>query len=206
MTTRTTRLFDRQAGRLVEATLYPELPVWRLLQVESVWGPWRRSAVERLLESGTFAGEVPQHWHWDWTRKAVKLDLSGYRCVGIECAQEMQGLMMLAVGVYGARLPPSQGRPFVYVDYLESAPWNVRPLAEEPRYGAVGMRLLWAAVELSVAEGLEGRLGLHSLPQSEAFYGEGCGMAMLGVDPDYESLTYFEFDRPGAEAFLARGG
>jgi hypothetical protein len=118
----------------------------------------------------------------------------------------MQGLMMVAHSPYLARLAPDAGGPLVYIDYLESAPWNIRPLAESPRYGAVGMRLLWAAVEVSVAEGFAGRVGLHSLPQAEPFYEQACGMTNLGVDPDYESLNYFEFTRGGAEVFLARGG
>ncbi len=98
------------------------------------------------------------------------------------------------------------GKTLLYIDYLESAPWNVRPFTQEPRFGAVGARLVWAAVELSLAEGFEGRVGLHSLPQAESFYEGFCGMTKLGEDPDYESLNYFEFSREGALAFLARGG
>jgi hypothetical protein len=63
MTTRATQLFDRQANQLVEATLLLELPAVRLLETESVWGPWRRSAVERLLGRNVPEAEVPQHWH-----------------------------------------------------------------------------------------------------------------------------------------------
>jgi len=188
---------------LIEATLHQSLPPEQLVEVERVWGPYRRAAIARLRQTGVSL-EAPQHWHWDWTRKAAKLSLAGYQCVGIECAAEMQGLMMTASG-HQARLAPDAGQELVYVDYLESAPWNVRPFTEEPRFGAVGARLIWAAVEASIAAGLEGRVGLHSLPQAEAFYQGFCGMTNLGEDREYETLAYFEFTRAGAAAFLARG-
>jgi hypothetical protein len=60
----------------------------------------------------------------------------------------------------------------LYIDFLENAPWNVRPLTDEPLFGGVGMVLMRAAVTLSVDEGFHGRVGLHSLRQAEEFYPE----------------------------------
>lgn len=51
-------------------------------------------------------------------------------------------------------------------------------------------------------EGFEGRLGLHTLPQSQAFYAEVCGMEPLGVDADYQGLVYLEFAPETAAAFV----
>lgn len=204
MTTRLTTLFDRRSRTPVPATLRFGLGAEEILAVEAVWGPWRTSAVERLVESGFPEEAMPQHWHWDWAHKVPKLGLLAYQAVGVECDGAMQGLMLIATADHAARLAPDVGRPVVYVDYLESAPWNVRPLAEEPRYGAVGARLLAAAVRVSVAEGFDGRVGLHSLAQAEAFYEAACGMTRVGVDPDYESLIYFEFTRAQAAAFVEK--
>ena len=69
----------------------------------------------------------------------------------------------------------------------------------------LGKRLVWAAVRASFDEGFHGRVGLHSLPQSEAFYEEKCGMVRVGEDPDYNSLVYFELTRELAAAILAGG-
>jgi hypothetical protein len=59
--------------------------------------------------------------------------------------------------------------------------------------------MLGAAVELSRTLGLDGRCGLHSLPQSEGFYRQ-IGMRDFGLDTA-KPLRYFEFDAPGAQRF-----
>jgi hypothetical protein len=200
-----TTLFDRRSTQTVPATLRFGLTAAEILAVEAVWGLWRRAAVERLVAAGFPQDEMPQHWHWDWGSKVPRLDLLGYRGVGVECDGELQGLMLLSTANHAARLAPEMDHPLVYVDYVESAPWNVSPLAETPRFGGVGQRLIWAAVRASVEEGFHGRLGLHSLPQAEDFYEQKCGMVRVGADPDYESLTYFELTRERAAVILAGG-
>ena len=57
------------------------------------------------------------------------------------------------------------------------------------------------AVELSLAEGFKGRIGLHSLPQTARFYRTVCGMADLGPDPSYHNLGYFEMTEGQAVNF-----
>jgi hypothetical protein len=70
----------------------------------------------------------------------------------------------------------------------------------------VGSLLVRAAIELSREEGFKGRIGLHSLPQSNAWYANMCGMTDLGADPGYShQLRYFEMTPEQAEAFLAKG-
>jgi hypothetical protein len=39
---------------------------------------------------------------------------------------------------------------------------------------------------------------------AEAFYTSACGMTRVGVDPNYDSLTYFEFSPLQAEAYLEK--
>lgn len=93
------------------------------------------------------------------------------------------------------------GKPLVYVEYLEVAPWNRPELGATPRLRGLGSALLTAAVMLSEAEGFRGRIGLHSLPQADDFY-RRCGMTDLGLDPAYQNLRYFEMTAEQARAFL----
>lgn len=76
---------------------------------------------------------------------------------GIERDGSLEGLMKVDTVSHVARLPEQAGRPQLYVDYLEVAPWNVgaiaRALGQRSRYRAVGTRLLEAAVRQSRREG-----------------------------------------------------
>ncbi|MCL2716575.1 MAG: GNAT family N-acetyltransferase [Alphaproteobacteria bacterium] len=99
------------------------------------------------------------------------------------------------------REPGQVGKPLVYVDYLEVAPWNRRKLEAKPRLIGVGTALMTAAVMLSFDEGFEGRLGLHSLPQADAFYRQ-MGMRDLGEDAKYQNLKYFEMTEERTREFL----
>jgi hypothetical protein len=95
------------------------------------------------------------------------------------------------------------------VDYLETAPWNIKPLMQalgkRPQFAAVGTRLIEAAVRKSLEEGFRGRLALHSLPGSERFYLEVCGMAAVARDPAKQNLLWCEFTPEQAENFLTGG-
>ena len=172
-----------------------------LVEVEARWGPFRSAAMLRLANPEAF----PEHWHWNWARKAPALRLLVHAGVGIECQGEMQGLMLLTLAGHPARLHPDQGKELVYVDFLESAPWNVKPLVSVPRYRGIGARMMQAAVEISRAQGFSGRIGLHSLPQSAANY-ERYGLTPLGPDPAKQHLAYFEWSRHGAATFVEEGG
>src|SRR5262249_3074962 len=109
---------------------------------------------------------------------------------------------------YVARIEEDVGKPLVYVDYLEVAPWNWRipALGEEGRYKGIGSLFVREAAKLSLEEGFHGRIGLHALPQAEAFYESACGMTRLGGDPRKQGLVYFEFSREQAKKFIEKGG
>ena len=133
-----------------------------------------------MLKSGHPPEELPLHWHWDWTRKEPELRMLAVRFYGVQYQGKMQGLMKLETTLHRARLPEQRGKPLVYIDYIEVAPWNIRqlmvPLGREPELGAIGTRLVEAAARRSIQEGFKGRVGLHSLPTSERFYLSACGM------------------------------
>jgi len=200
------QIVDQQTKALVDAMLDTEIAPARLIGIEAVWGPARIAAVQHRIAAGVPTGQVPQHWHWNWALKSANLQFLAYRCLGIECQGQMQGLMMVKTAGCAARLPPDAGKPLVYVDYVEVAPWNLRALSAAPRFGGIGVRLIEAAIRLSRDEGLHGRVGLHSLPQAEAFYRDTCRMACLGADASYEDLPYYELTRAKAAEFLGEGG
>jgi hypothetical protein len=200
------QIVDQQTKALVDATLYTEIVPAKLIDIEAVWGPARIAAVQQRIASGVPPSQIPQHWHWNWAAKSANLQFLAYRCLGIECQGQMQGLMMVKTAGCAARLPPDAGKPLAYVDYIEVAPWNYRALTDTPRFGAIGVRLIEAAVRLSRDEGLHGRVGLHSLPQAEAFYRDTCLMVRLGADASYQNLPYYELTREKAAEFLSGGG
>ncbi|HET6572762.1 MAG TPA: hypothetical protein VFG68_04100 [Fimbriiglobus sp.] len=178
----------------VAASLKPTLIAAEIVAAESQWAPHRRAAPDEA-----------EHSHWDWSLKIGLLNQPGVRCVGIEYAGEMQGMMAVKETGHPARLDPDRGQPVVYVEFLESAPWNSRAVVRVPRYLTVGRRLLAAAVELSMELGHDGRVGLHSLPQSEGFYEYACGMYPWGQDPGYHGLMYYEFTVNQATEYLRWG-
>jgi len=98
-----------------------------------------------------------------------------------------------------ARLYPG---PVLYIDYLETAPWNLRTPTNNPHFFGVGTVLIAEAVRISKRRKSAGAIGLHSLPQAEVFYAGKLGMTRIGPDPEYYDLSYFEFDRESAVTWL----
>jgi hypothetical protein len=196
-------LKDRRVDRRVAASLVDGVTEAHLEDVVRLWQPARDRGLESLKRRGESRQSVAQSSHWDWRQKLARISgLLAYRSFAVECEGVTQGLM-IATTAEVCRHPEQSLRPLVYVDYLETAPWNQGALSDAPRFTGVGSVLLAAAVQLSVWEGFQGRLGLHSLPQSESFY-QRLGMFDMGFDNDKEGLRYFEFLSDGAEEFLKR--
>jgi len=202
VSTETITIIDAKSKEPIEATLHRHLTPQALIDVEAAWGPARVAAAKKQLQLRT---RLPEHWHWDWSSKQDRLRLLAYRCFGIECRGAMQGLMMVNVAGYSAVLPPDVGKPLVYIEFIESAPWNISALVDKPRFSGIGSRLVRSAILFSKEEGFHGRIGLHSLEQSEQFYSETCGMTKLHLDPRKESLRYLELTRKQADVFLGGG-
>ncbi|MCI0378188.1 MAG: hypothetical protein L0215_11330 [Gemmataceae bacterium] len=174
---------DRTA---VEAYVYRDYPSSELEVIESRWAEAR----EQSAKAGLAAGLAPlEHSHWDWRNKADSVEAGRHMLVAVECAGEPQGIMAVLRMPQPSKLSEEH---LVYVDYVESAPWNLKVSDGSPRFLGVGTILIAESVRLSLEMGLGGRLGLHSLPQAEAFY-RRCGMTCVGQDPAYYDLSYFEF-------------
>ncbi|HVC95445.1 MAG TPA: hypothetical protein VND64_17240 [Pirellulales bacterium] len=110
--------------------------------------------------------------------------------------------MALLTASRSARLSP-RTRKVLYVDYLETAPWNLKLASAKPKFLGVGTVLIAEAVRLSLEAGWQGRIGLHSLPQAERFYEAHCKMRRIGLDAKYYNLAYFEYTKEQAAKWLA---
>jgi hypothetical protein len=201
-------IFDLVAQAVVAAELVDEVTSDDFLVTQLEWRPVVVEATRELVRLRA-PDLVPGHFHWDWTRKAAQLELLAVSFIAIRHGGSLQGLMKIETVGHACRLPEQAGKPLVYIDYLETAPWNVKSLMKAldrpTRYGGVGSRLVEGAVRRSLAEEFRGRVGLHSLPTSERFYIEVCGMTPVGRDPAKQNLLWCEFTPEQAEAFLTKG-
>ena len=73
----------------------------------------------------------------------------------------------------------------------------------DPDRDATTLPLIRAAIAVSEEEEFRGRIALHALPQSEAFYTKF--MEDLGIDPSMERLRYFEMTEEQAHKFMKGG-
>jgi hypothetical protein len=199
-------LQDVATAQAVHAELLDGIAEQQLTDWEDHWKPSLDETVKSLRRAGIERAHWPQSRHWDWRRKVE--DNSGSLAnpsFCVVCNGMTQGLMILDT-LRSARLQSQAGKSMIYVEYLEVAPWNRRHFGDEvPRFRAVGSVLMRAAIEFSYQEGFKGRVGLHSLPQSNGWYANTCGMTGLGTDPDYQNLQYFEMTPEMAEAFITKG-
>lgn len=176
--------------------------------LELVEGAWSGARVEMMmnLTLARIAGDRwPQSLHWDWARKGPALRLLQATGLGITCGDEWQGVMLTLTAEHVTRLGADAGKPIVYIEFLETAPWNWRiaEIGQTPRFRGVGSVLFREAVRQSTREGFRGRVGLHALSQSEHFYERACGMTRMDPDPKKLGLVYFELPANGAAAFLS---
>jgi hypothetical protein len=197
-------LLNRQTGSWDDAQLFSPISQDNVDDFDKLWRPEfaSRLALARSRRE-TLAEANLQDAHWDWPGKAKdrnsRLDWTSF---GVECDSRTQGLMFVGLASF-AREPSQKGDHLAYIDLLATAPWNRPQFTDRPIYKGIGPLLLGTAISLSVDEGFRGRIGLHALPQSEAWYRNVCGMTDLGPDPAYSNLHYFEMTEAQARAFVA---
>ena len=188
------------------AELWHDITEQQLADWECAWRPELNSALHRLRLAGVQEREWPQDRHWDWRRKVAALrGMLANPGFSIVCDDMTQGMMIVDTVKYRGRIRGQKGMHLVYVEFVESAPWNRRSLFDLPRYRGVGSILVRAAVTLSEKLEFRGRVGLHSLPQANAFYANHCCMTDLGPDSKYPRLRYFEMTPAQAQAFISKG-
>ena len=197
---RPTRLLRRSDEKLVQAEILNEISREELIDIHLDWQPDRLEALKSLRGQGK---PWPENWHWDWGAKAENLNFLACRCFAVECQGRVQGLMMISTIGWRGRIEVQAGKPVLYIEYIESAPWNLAGLVKTPRFSGVGIALIQTAIQVSADEGFAGRVALHSLPQSLPFYRRY--MHDLGIDATHsENLRYFEMTGEQANEFVQR--
>jgi hypothetical protein len=185
------QIFDQQTQSFVQAEMLEDPGDDYIETVDALWSVYKR----RTLRERRAAGKpVPEYSHWNWKLKLEqgRLENSLYECFAI-VRDEPQGLMMLKYGSeFVCRYDSQQGKPMVYIAYIESAPWNVKEYSDSICYSGIGTEFYKTAVRFSHRFGFAGRVGLHSLPGAEGFYANTCHMVALGHDPKCDDLVYFE--------------
>jgi hypothetical protein len=198
-------LLEVASGSSVEAELRDAVEQVQLDDWQSKWQPALLKVIKELAGQGVPMQQWPQSWHWDWSKKMAGVQgLLAYRGFSVVALGETQGLARVDL-TKTAREANQRGKPIVYIDYLEVAPWNRPELGATPRLRGVGTALVTAVVALSEDEGFKGRIGLHSLPQADDFY-RRIGMTDLGQDSAYQNLRYFEMTSEQARAFFGQEG
>ena len=139
---------------------------------------------------------------WDWPAIADPSKMgAAYTSFCIYANGEVQAAMVLNLTMR-CRYSSQVNEHMVYIDYLAIAPWNRRAFRNPIEFQGLGTVMLGIAIELSKQEGWKGRIGLHSLPQSEGFYAKH-RMELIGIDTKKEDLMYCEFTEVGADRFLS---
>lgn len=187
----------------VEAELETPIVQGNIDDWSNHWLPAVVKILAELMKRQVPVSDWPQSAHWNWSAKMTQMQgLLAFQSYSVICNGMTQGLMRVDL-TKSARIPTQKGKPLVFVDYLEAAPWNRSDLGNPPRFQGVGTALMTAAVDLSIQEGFKGRVGLHALPQANRFYEHTCGMTDLGPDPAYnDRMRYYEMTPEQAEAFL----
>lgn len=201
MTTRCEVLIqDRTTGEYVPAVLIDGVTIEDVNAAEALWRPIFDQEAKRMAAENVPIDHCPQHVHWDWRRKHEATDgLLLYQMLGIEYDGQMQGLMLVQTADVFSRIPAQAKRGIVYVLFIATAPWNSPTVVVNPRYKYVGSVLIAAAIKISLDLDFKGRIGLHSLPQSEDWYAKN--MTDLGIDRK-NNLRYFEMTPEQAENFF----
>lgn len=198
-------LWNRNTKVYESAEIFQELDQKHFDDFAMVWKPMlarRRAEFPNWLAAA--AGDA-QDSHWDWIDKALQARRSLLQdTFAVECASKTQGLMLIQAPQF-AKLAAHKGRELVYVELLATAPWNRKKLVPEPIYKGVGRMLIATAISYSCDLGSKGRLGLHSLPQSESWYRDVAGFSDLGYDP-LKEMQYFEATEGQAAAYLSLPG
>lgn len=196
-------LLDGGTGDGVEAELRDAIEQAQISDWERHWIPAILAAIQDLVARQVPHSGWPQSLHWCWPKKIARVQgLLAFRGFSVVAQGVTQGLAQLDL-TKTCRELSQKGKPLIYVEYLEVAPWNRSELCVLPRLRGVGTVMLTAAVALSNEEGFKGRIGLHSLPQADAFYRK-IGMTDLGPDPSYQNLRYFEMTVEQACAFFEK--
>jgi hypothetical protein len=180
---------------LCDAVLVRGVAGDRLREIERIW----RSRRDESLFSGV------DDFIWNWENKVEGIESGAMLLSELRCNDMPQGAIAVSTKHRPSR--SEEGNQILYVEYLENAPWNIKGNASEAsQYLGVGILLIAEAVDISLSRGLNGRIGLHSLPLAEPFYRDKCRFTEFGPDANEDQLVYFEYSERQAMSHLLRVG
>jgi hypothetical protein len=199
-------LLNRHTKAFDAAALFDQISEANLADFEHKWRPQIEARLAVLSSDAEIQAANIQDWHWNWREKAQRREGSlASDSFAIEADGMTQGLMFTKSTAFG-RLDEQKGADLIYVEYLATAPWNRVGFTDTPLYKGVGRILVATAISLSHELGFNGRIALHSVPQSEAWYRDACGMTDLGPDLEADDrgiLCYFEMTAAQAASFTS---
>lgn len=169
------------------------------------WFPLNRKFNEMLKESNADLTKWPQSLHWDWEAKLRRVEASEHlKSFSVICDSKTQAVVIVDLSKRCV-LSGQKDETLVYIDYIETAPWNrLSIMGLKPEFRGCGLLLIRQSVEYSIDCSFKGRIGLHSLPQSETLCADRIGMTDLGIDQDYQNLRYYEMTPEQSSNFLKR--
>ena len=162
-----------ERDELEAAELWYAITEQHLADWEDEWVPELSKVLQRLQAYGVERHLWPQDLDWDWRKKTRLLrGMLARPAFSVVCNGMTQGMMIVDTAMRRCRINSQKGKYLVYVEYVESAPWNRKYLFDPPRYHGVGTILIRTVIELSKDLEFHGRIGLHSLPQASEFYAD----------------------------------
>lgn len=183
--------------RIVTANLLEDPPDELVIETGKIWNFFKKKFHVKM-----------EHSHWNWENKLhyeYKTN-SAFKIFALEYEQSLQGLILLDFG--GRHVSHLSGRNVkpivVYIEYVETAPWNVAAIVKQRHFKYTGVRMLQAAVDFSISMGYNGRIGLHSLLSAEPFYEDTMQMTRISQERSTEGLTRFELPQKDVQQFLEK--
>jgi hypothetical protein len=189
---------------LLSGLLYSGLRAVDLTLIERQWSPWRQNIVRQLSDRCIDPSDWPQSLHWDWFAKLRYLQVMEVEVSAIDLEGEWQAVVMLEVATHSCHLEGQAGKPLVYIEYIETAPWNwpIPELGLSRRYKGLGHILFRHVVRRSFQLGYQGRVGLVALPQAKKFYQSILKMTHISDETSFGDLSYFELTEARALEFI----
>lgn len=192
------KIVDAARNRTVSAELVSDPGLKELYETEKEWGVYRSGAIAQFRLDDP---NRPESAHWNWVRKFSGRPARTFRICSLVAEKSVQGLLMICTDPTSGHTATSQKEMFLYISFLESAPWNLREyVGANIKYSGVGSALLRCAVALSFDMGCQGRLMLTALPNAERFYLKR-KFEHVGWDA-HEKLNVYELNASNALAVL----
>lgn len=134
---------------------------------------------------------------WDWRQFLQEFSLTTflgrkYEAYALIVGEDLKALMILRTQGWPSRFPGDSSL-LVYLEYVSVAP-DCRRESSPRKYRYGGLAMLQFAIHRSRTLGLQGRVGLHSLPGAEDFY-RSAKLHDFGPDAAENGYHYFESPR-----------